>query len=168
MKSAVIIAVAAVALLVAGSIYLRGNIMSSPAQGSPADEKGAPTETPSMDRAEVEARAHMRLPDSVRQLKVHTIGGGIDDAIYLRFELPTEDLPALVRDAGLTPPLSSTRRFVRNYTGSKLAWWKPDAVDPFQSANLIRDQEKPRYALSLLASAGDGPTQTVYVFVTGL
>lgn len=150
-----------VALLV-GLFSLQGESMSSPATES------STTPPTTIDRAEIEKRARLKLPERVRDLQVEVISGGMDDAIYLRFEVPTEELPGLVSGAGLTEPLSSTRRFVRDYTGSKLSWWKPDEIDPFQSGNLIRDSEPPRYALSLLASSADAPWQTVYVFVTGL
>lgn len=136
----------------------QGDTMSSP-------EKDRSRE---IERSEIEKRAHLRLPENVRNLQVHGVDGGIDDAIYLRFEVPTGELPKLVADAGLGEPLSSTQRFLRNYTGSKLAWWQPDSIEPFQSGNLIRDDKSPRYALSLLASSADAPWQTVYVFVTGL
>ena len=130
----------------------------------------APSKDPAqpIERSEIEKRAHLRLPDSARNLQVHGVEGGIDDAVYLRFELPAGELPKLVADAGLGQPLSSTQRFLHNYTGSQLAWWQPDAIEPFQSGNLIRDDKAPRYALSLLASSADAPWQTVYVFVTGL
>ncbi len=77
-------------------------------------------------------------------------------------------LSALVTSTAVAQPLSNTRRFVRNYTGSDLAWWQPDSIEVFQSGNLIRDDAPPRYALSLLASASDEEWQTVYVFVTDL
>lgn len=148
---------AAILALAAGLLSFRGETMSSPATES----------SRTIDRAEIEERAHLKLPERARDLQVEVIGGGMDDAIYLRFDLPTEELPALVSSAGLAE-LSTTRRFVRNYTGSKLSWWQPDAIEPFQSGNVIRDSEPPRYALSLLASSADAPWQTVYVFVTGL
>lgn len=163
MKQSWLIGVAAgVAVLAAAGLSScrgeKGETMSSPAKSS----------SPPIERSEIERRAHLRLPDSARNLQVHGVEGGIDDAIYLRFEVPAGELPKLVTDAGLTQPLSSTQRFLRNYTGSELAWWQPDAIEPFQSGNLIRDDKKPRYALSLLASSADAPWQTVYVFVTGL
>lgn len=136
----------------------KGETMSSPAKSS----------SQPIERGEIEKRAHLRLPESARNLQVHGIEGGIDDAIYLRFEVPAAELPALVASAGLTQPLSSTQRFLGNHTGRELAWWQPDTVAPFQSGNLIRDDKPPRYALSLLASSADAPWQTVYVFVTGL
>ena len=139
-------------------------------RGEKGETMSSPNQDPSraIDRSEIERRAHLRLPESVRNLQVHGVDGGIDDAIYLRFEVPTGELPKLVADAGLSEPLSSTQRFLRNYTGSELAWWQPDAIEPFQSGNLIRDDKSPRYALSLLASSADASWQTVYVFVTGL
>lgn len=160
MKPAVLAGAAlGVAIAAAAGLFLfRGETMSSPAKDSSRP----------MDRSEIERRAHLRLPESARDLQAHGVDGGIDDAVYLRFEVPTAELPALVAAAGLAQPLSSTRRFLRNYTGSELAWWQPDSVEPFVSGNLIRDDARPGYALSLLASSADGPWQTVYVFVTGL
>jgi hypothetical protein len=155
---------------VAASVAMIAAAGLSSCRGEKGETMSSPAKEPSraMDRSAIERRAHLRLPESVRNLQAHGVEGGIDDAIYLRFEVPTGELPKLVTDAGLTQPLSSTQRFVRNYTGSELAWWQPDSIEPFQSGNLIRDDRSPRYALSLLASNADAPWQTIYVFVTGL
>lgn len=134
---------------------------------SAGDRSSRATSQP-LDRAEIERRARVKLPEGIRDLQVETITGGMDDAIYLRFDLPTGELGQLLSDAGFTEPLSSTERFLGNYTGSHLSWWQPDAIVPFQSGNLIRDDRKPRHAISVLASRGDSAWQTVYLFVNDL
>lgn len=157
-------------LLGAALVFLLTGLLAGAAfyfiAGTSMSSAGDNTSSKSMNRAEIEKRAHIRLPEGTRNLEVDAVTGGIDGAIYLRFELPTAQLATFVAGAGLTAPLSGTERYLGNYTGQHLPWWQPDSVAPFQSGNLIRDRERPAYALSLLASHGDEPWQTVYLFVT--
>jgi len=168
----ILVAVGIVAAVsVAAGLYFRGETMSPPGKDSSigSDATGSTsTSFPAPGRAEIEKRAHVQVPESARELKVHAVDGGIDQAIFLRFELPAGDFPQFIEHTGISGPLSTTRRFVHDYTATNIPWWTPDAIDPYQSANLIRDQSKPRYALSLLTSAGEQPLYTVYLFVTGL
>lgn len=105
------------------------------------------------------------LPKQATRIYTAFHTGGADPALWLRFDVTAEQLAHLISDWEVqTSP--SQGRVVRNYTGSELEWWKPDALNT--EIGIREEFAAPRrHVRHLLTGQSPEGGVRVYAFVVG-
>lgn len=106
------------------------------------------------------------LPTGATAVRYHYDSGGADPALWLRLEGDSALVEDLL-DEWKFPPHPGPERAVRDYTGSFLDWWHPDALE-VSAGGRIEVAAPRRHARQLVAGTGPDGRVIVHAFVVGL
>jgi hypothetical protein len=84
----------------------------------------------------------------------------IDRVVYLRFDLPKDEIPVLLSSLRITAPLRDNFNVLYNI--SRLEWWQPDQVTNYQGTSQIINFK----GYDMLVVELNDDTVTIYLSVT--
>ncbi|HEY2976196.1 MAG TPA: hypothetical protein VGJ48_27020 [Pyrinomonadaceae bacterium] len=86
-------------------------------------------------------KMHVSFPASTQPLGIQEVTGWLDDQLYLKLQIPNQDLESFLRSSPFAGKQLRTDRS-EILDDKNLSWWRPESVKKFKSGQAVLPDAK--------------------------